>query len=464
MPYVSESYSSPPATIQVRKRGTATSVSIQPQMSKSQYGYRSRSLTPVEERGIREGNHTAADTVSLLAAYEEANYEYAESPSRAFMVNDRIFSRTTAQHGAFTSSTQLKVPADPNYRVDIGGFISVTGVPQAALQPAPSEGVLRSRSGQMMRRAVPTKSEINLTRSIGELRHAPLMLKASNYRPRNLREVGGAYLNYVFGIAPTLSDLQSLAETVIESDSIIKGYVAQERRRLRRRQQMELWSAQDSGVDTSKSDAFRQAAANTSIGPIPCQVGYILPAGSSYGFDDVLRPLLSWSWSSRQYLRMFVTFEYFVPKPEGLEGRLKRYRQIATRLVGGGLDASTVYDLTPWTWLGNYLVDVGGLLRYQQTVADHQVVATRSGFCLVHETRAQVTYMGRYYDSTGLVGAWPVFSDAFSPCTSALRSFRMERRAGSPYNMQPQWDLSSQQWGILGALGLARSPGVPIKR
>lgn len=460
MPIVSESYNSPSIVVPTSKNGSSQSCVIPGAVSKTQTGFRTRSLTPAEERGISEGSHTAADTLSLVSAYEQVGYEFLPHKERAFVVNDRDASKVTRQHGTFTSVTKFR-PTDAD--TVCKGTISIESLQGVTIPPWPSSPVLQSRAAQMMRRSVPTTAEINLTRAVGELRQAPQMFRAANYRPRNLREAGGAYLNYVFGIAPTVSDLSAAADAVVTFDAVLQAYISQEKNRTRRIREMELWSDSGSGYYTQKSSDFFLNSRLTGIGPFSVRESFILP-GSTSGFNNVLRPQLAWSWAGHQSLRMFATFEYFIPKPQGLEGRLSRYRQLATRVVGGGLDASTAYDLTPWTWLGNYFSDVGGLLRYQQAVADHQIVASSAGYSVYEELGAKVSYTARHYDPTGVAGAWPVTRDTITPSVATYRRVIHRRRKGNPYDISPDWNLDPQQWAILGALGLARGPGVPLKR
>jgi hypothetical protein len=87
-----------------------------------------------------------------------------------------------------------------------------------------------------------------------------------------------------------------------------------------------------------------------------------------------------WFYTAKRTIRAFSTWEYFVPHPEGLHDRLSSYVQAAQTVLGFQVTPSTVFDLTPWSWMVDWFVDIGGLLRYQQKVADNQLVMTRGGF------------------------------------------------------------------------------------
>lgn len=460
MPMVSESYSDPLAHLKVQKNGSVSYVDVPSGVSKSQIGFRSRPLTPAQEAGVGKASNWG-NVVSLIAAYDEIGYEYFAKPERAFVVNDRDYSESRWAPGQFSLAVQLRRD-DPAYRQTSDGVISIESVSPSIWPTKPTPSHLASLASGMMRRSVPTASEINLVRVLGESRDAPLMFRAANYVPRSPKEAAGSFLNYVFGIAPTVSDLQKVAETVVSSSSIVRNYVRQEKVRLRRNQSEELWSSSGYGLVKNKNSLYLNKNQSISFGPLLTKCSYILPSWSSSGYDYVIAPTISWSWKASRSVSMFATFEYFIPRPTNILGRLNRYNQLAQRLLGGGLDASTVYDLTPFSWLADWFVDIGGLLRYQSAVSANQVAASSSGYSYWEQLEASVAYMSIRRDPSGIAGGWQLLSSDFSPCVGTFRWRSHTRRKGGPYSLSPTWDLSQQQWAILGALGLARSPGVPI--
>lgn len=249
-----------------------------------------------------------------------------------------------------------------------------------------------------------------------------------------------------------------MAETVLQYDAVLRRYIRQERTRIRRKATITMAENSGNGTLPRVHGTFQSINA----GPVRCTSHYLIP-GSSSGFDNVVMVDSGWSWTARRTLSTFATFEYFVPKPADLERRLSRYRQMAQRVVGGGLNASTIYDLIRWTWLVDWFVDIGGLLRYQENVVDNQVVMSSSGYSLWEEFEWTCTISGWYRSpAPNSVGLWSTRYQSCTAATATVRHKTHRRRKGSPYSIAPTWNFSKQQWAILGALGLARSPNVPI--
>jgi hypothetical protein len=147
-------------------------------------------------------------------------------------------------------------------------------------------------------------------------------------------------------------------------------------------------------------------------------------------------------------------YEYFVADPDGFAGKINEHAQKAKYLLGDPLiSLSTLWELTPWTWLSDWSYNLGGLLSFQESVAQDSLVARRCS--TVFESRISVvTHWDPYYSAPfGRV-------DTSGNCISQL-NYRWQRRlAGSPYDMGIDWSgFSPQKWFILGALGLTKAPG-----
>lgn len=463
MPYVSESSSDPDVTVKVSRNGNVVNVSAPDGRSRSQYGYRSKSLTAAEERGVGKAS-SWGNVKSLIAFYEEAGrHELGQSPDRAFLVNDRDYTEQKNARAEYETSISLNSPYGPvGYKTH--GCLSITGV---TLKPPawPSDATISSMAATQIRRIAPSQSEINLTRSLGELRDFPAMLKASNYKPSSFKSAGSAYLNVAFGINPTLSDVQKLAETVVSAAPILDAYVRQEKRRMRKSGRQELWSYSNSGETAVK--VGHTTNEYWALEGISMKLSWLMGTSPS-SRSDVVAPVFQWSLAGRQEVRTSSTYEYFIPAPEGLDGRMSRAVKLARRLVGGGVDATTIYDLTPYSWLVDWFFDVGGLISYQQNCVDNQLVAIRKSFSVVETLDASVRVSGFNHVPGSIAGAYPFISASVSGGlnqTATLRHKKLRRRAGNPYSISPTWtDMSRQQWAILASMGLSRGEGVPIKR
>ena len=143
--------------------------------------------------------------------------------------------------------------------------------------------------------------------------------------------------------------------------------------------------------------------------------------------------------------------------------RLDAYKAMAESLIGEGASLGTLYDLTPYSWLANWYVDVGGILHYQQAIANNQVAAVSNGYSLMEllSVRASLQTPTLLASDTYVIDTLSQ-SPGYAVATYGWK--RHTRRGGTPYSMSPTWSMSPQQWAITGALGLSRSTGVPIKR
>lgn len=453
-PYVNESSDFSHTVIECSRStngspSSSRSYTVETGRRRSQYGYRSGPLSPEEIESIKNkmGKNWGASwrNVRLM---EGSDVFHVYHPRRVWAVNDRSYSEISITPGRISNSAEYTriVSGKPVVLTrSTEGFVRVRGMGMPPVMP-PADS-FRGLAGDMMRRIAPAKPAVNLTRFIGEQRDLPRLFKRSVYAPRSVREVASSYLAYIFGYKPTISDLQNIADTVIRMDPIVRNYVAHERMQLRRSATHILGS--EIGGDTVLR---RVTSANShfNVAGALVELAYATP-GKPAGFPQAepwAQLTVSTSWT--QGVRAFGTYTYFIPKPEYLDDRLSTAVRSAQALFGGGLDAPTTWELIPWTWLTDWFVDVGGLLRYQQLVADNQMVASRQGFTTFERCTATA--------SVTLVpnpsGQAPRIST--NVAHSLFLSKKEERRSGNPYSMAVNWELSPQQSVILTALGLSR--------
>lgn len=462
MPYVYDSSQDSDTYPVVWKNTDSKVVQFPNGRSRWQYGYRSRGPHNAEvERAISTPSKWA-NTAHLIGAFEEfdgqSGFGYSGKNARQFRVNNRDYTEHVYRPASGIAGATTYTYGTRTYDFTRTGAFGITSC-SPNLSGDPSDDALASIAGGIRRRTAPAQSEIDLTRSLGELRDAPRLFRASNYTvPRSKKQLGEEYLNWVFGVQPTLSDFQSMAETVYQSSSILREYVAHERRRMRRSGTVTLDSKEGSGTWQANATTYTTYNGGTfNFGAISGRGYALVDAPSAYYSSDTLQVYGHWSWFAHKYVRSFATYEYFIPRPSDFGARLEAYNQQATRVMGGGLTAATAYDLTPWTWLIDWFVDVGGILRYQQTVADNQMVVTNGGFTLQEEVTAQVTLSGaREYKPPALVRAWTPTTISASSAVASYRFKKVRRRPGSPYSASPVWDFTPQQAAIVGALGLSR--------
>lgn len=319
---------------------------------------------------------------------------------------------------------------------------------------------IRSIAEPMIRNSAPTKPHANLGQWFGELRDSNRMFGSGILRepaldnPRYASDAAiaqlaaGGYLNYAFGWNGFVSELKKSAEAIVQSEELVREFLVNSAK-LHRRTRTKVLSQgaqQYTGILSANNYSWRSTTVSTPAGTISVATN---PYSGFSGTPRAhWRAVVSW----REEVRSFSLFEYFVADPQGALGRLNTYSQQARLLLGNSvLSASTIWELTPWTWMGDWFVDVGGLLAFQESVATDSLVCRRSGS--VYEWEVDVHGVFEYRGNSSPT------SELYGTANTFYHLKGQRRRKGSPYGLAPNWDgLTSSQWAIVGALGLTSAP------
>jgi hypothetical protein len=144
-------------------------------------------------------------------------------------------------------------------------------------------------------------------------------------------------------------------------------------------------------------------------------------------------------------------FSFFLEETDTLLGKLAVYEQLANKLLGGRLDASVVWELTPWSWLIDWFVDVSSFVgRVNRLASDNLVL--RYGY-VMHSQHIEQSYMlPDIYDRSGRRIPSPHMT---------YHGHVMRRVRSTPYGFGlSDGDLTPRRWAILAALGMTKAPGV----
>jgi hypothetical protein len=272
---------------------------------------------------------------------------------------------------------------------------------------------------------IPTNPSVDLAVAVGELvrEGLPKMIGANLVSQKRADAVASEYLNYSFGIAPLISDVQDLAKTVLDQKAIIAQYERDSGRTIRR-----SYTFNPIGSTTmSRSSAFPQGAGFSTF-------------GSRRGNLTVVRKEDRRVWFSGAY-------SYYLELPSGTRGQLERTAAIAKRLYGIRVDPSVIWNLMPWTWAIDWVTNAGDVMHNLGAFSQDGLVL-RYGYIMSEQyirydrtMRDAVIYgipTGRLSDSYG------------------VRS-KVRRRA-TPYGFGLDPDgFSGRQLSILAALGIARA-------
>lgn len=423
-------------------------------LQKRQYGYRSGPLSSKEkgELRVRQTQHyTRANTAEVIDLLEDI--QRATSPEPAArripeMVNERRYSEIKAPRTKILLSRSSRPAASGPWSLprDCVGYGTLLVNTNGLFSP-PSRKTYEATATRIMRNMRPTKPDFELARFVGELRELPMLANLASL-PKKPSDLGRFHLGTQFGVIPTVSDIQKAADAVIESETILTEFARRASTIVRRNRTLTL--EKDTLVHSRALPG--RVGSSTVVGDVNVRSDLAAHNNAEVGLH------ISCETVRTRELRVFSDFEYFVGDPHGFSSRISEYVAKAKKLSGSGLSASTVWELTPWTWLSDWFIDIGSLLAYQEDVASDGLVARRSGF-LVEDRYDTLGHL-----STAMAGNLRYISILRS--TQPLVGQRRDqwRWPGGPYSMSANWDLTGFQWAILGALGLTKAPKVPYLR
>lgn len=327
---------------------------------------------------------------------------------------------------------------------DSVGAIQVIDVPWI---PPKSVADTQVWGSSVLRAAAPTRPDFNLTRFVGELRDTNRIFDQRNYVPATPGSFGGSYLNFQFGISPTVSDLQNGAQAVIDSDKHVKRFVRDASRQVHRHR-----SNTETSILASASYTLPQTVLQSSYGGVTIKVD---PGSASTAVGG---PKFTVSATSAQTQRAGTWFEYYVGDPYGYTSRMDSYLAQARSVLGGGLDLSTTYQLTKLSWLLDWFVDIGSLLSYQQQVADNSLVMRDAFIVTESKTSAMVRLFNTNPGDSGGRPRWTTGARG----AAFFHQKAQKRYPGNAFSLSPNWDLNPFQWAIAAAMGLTKADRIPF--
>lgn len=432
---------------------------------RDQYGWRSKGEREAATAALAATQASAnwSDTRDVIAAMDRVERSMTDPLIRDQdrQVNDRNYTDRIT----INASPKIKVYRDGEYRATFNPVLStdfqLRGVPDP-----PTDNTMRTIGGDLLRASRPTSPASNLTQWFGELRQFSSGFSVPTKMPDELwnkpglrgeiarfrqggRQVGSGYLAGQFGWIPFFGEVFDALEAVRDSEAIIDQFLRDSGKLVKRTRERPTYNVASSSTD------WRPWGRGTTM--------YHSQHRAHDGIAYVNRFAKNWTTDRftietrntvirKEGYRVGALWEFFAADPEGAVGRLKKFSQEARLLLGDPLlSASTLWELAPWSWLVDWRFDLGGLLSFQESVADDSLAARRS--YVVWEQEVSVLTHWRFVPP-------PTYTLSVESAMTTLTQRRQRRRAGTPYDMGIDWSgFSSQQWFILGALGLTKAPG-----
>lgn len=292
-----------------------------------------------------------------------------------------------------------------------------------------------------IKESIPTKSDAHVTQLLAELKQdLPRGLIASTFAHKrfNPRGVGDDYLNYVFGIAPTISDIQDICKVIVSFDDRLNQYLRDNGQFVRRRfdfpvKRVSRSITRDERVALSGTEALVSNSAWAS--------------NFAHEREDILGTAeLTEERSERYYFTG--AFQYYLASAITPGGAIEQGAQIARKLLGiDGLTVDLAYQLTPFTWLLDWFANVGDLISNGEAFNRDNLVI-RYGY-LMRETRIK-----RLYTHTGA----KFITGPTGPVRMTEEFTQKKRVKATPFGFGLNADaFTEQQWAILIALGMTRN-------
>lgn len=305
------------------------------------------------------------------------------------------------------------------------------GNPLTGAEHGPSsDEELMEKGATALKAMDPTKSVGEFSTMLGELRRdgLPSIPGSSLTRERGkaFKDLGSEYLNVEFGWVPFVSEIRSLAYAAKHDNEIIERFRRESGRNLRR--------SYDFPTETTTQEI--------DVGSF-----YASPLASAF-WQVISRPTRALETiSRRQWVRAAFTYE--TDAGDTLLAKAKRFAREADKLYGTDLTPETVWELAPWSWAADWFGNTGDVVaNISSKLAYGSVI--RYAY-IMEEVISHRSYVADGFVDTG--GATHSLSARFKRTVKT-------RLPASPFGFGlHESELDAQQWAILGALGISRSPG-----
>jgi hypothetical protein len=243
-------------------------------------------------------------------------------------------------------------------------------------------------------------------------------------------------LNYFFGVAPTLKDLYQVLNSVIRCGKLV-----------------DQWR-RDAGRSVRRSVAYDPIVTNVDVrsGSTPVyrvlnevfRTNSITPWTTALVSDPSENVLVSRNQTRTDLYKFVGAFTYYIDPILDRLGPAGVAFNNAQHLLGLSADANTIWQLTPWTWLIDWFVNLGDCISLMNRIQDKSLVL-RYGY-LLRETEEKITLTVDRLTTKGGMAIRDIRTD------SVVR--RKVRIRSTPYGFGLSTaGFSPVQWAILAALG-----------
>lgn len=332
------------------------------------------------------------------------SYKFGQGPSRYYEGNVFFINPTQwPQYGGVTNETTLR------------SFV-----------PTLSDNSLRAMGSQAISLTAPTNPVMDATVSLAELYREgiPSMLGTGFLKARAGRAKGAAgdYLSYQFGWLPLISDIRQACKAIDESEKILSQLERDSGKNVRRRYRFPLHMESTSSIKN--------------LSPWP-----VAPSSYWYGYTG--------SIFDRYYRAVEFSgcYTYYL---EPNRSEMKRIADQARHLLGLKLTPDVLWNLAPWSWLSDWIVNIGPVMANVGLFANDGLTL-RYGYTM--------EYSRRIHDER-VVGIRTDYGHVPESIIGQYEVVRKRRVRATPFSLGLIAEgFNLRQWSILTALGISRAPG-----
>jgi len=309
-----------------------------------------------------------------------------------------------------------------------------------------------SKGTYAIKKTIPTLPVAGAAMFLGELHEGlPRLIGHSalfRERANAFRGLGSEYLNVQFGWKPFVKDIKDFAKAFRNAGRILQQYRRDSGKTVHRH--WKFMPIEETKVYPEYQFGYGSNPANFVI-KLPCDNSY----HGSFTSTEI-NSLMMYGRSAsahassvcKQTYKFSGAYSYLLSEDDSFFGRMERYVQLANRLVGVRITPDVLWELTPWSWLLDWEVNIGINIT-NMTALGHDNLVLRWGYLM------RTTHFN-HYTSTSKFTSHGGFDQSIH---STWRITKKERVRSSPFGFAQNPDsFTNSQWAILGALGMTKSP------
>lgn len=255
---------------------------------------------------------------------------------------------------------------------------------------------------------------------------------------------GEEFLNYIFGISPTVGDMGDFLSATHKVDKLVSQFVRDSGKVVRRQFHYPTEKTTTEEVVAGRYSPVGANSGGTAHILSPIGISRNLPIYQTIRVRTVERKI----WFSG-------AFTYHLPNWYD-NGSESDRRRLMAQFFGAKPDLETLWNLAPWSWAVDWLVNAGSFLKSVNSLIQYGTVM-RYGY-VMEECTVTDTYkagaVSHYPDSAHSAVNKPPYPTVHDV---TLRVTTKKRIQANPFGFGLNWDgLSSTQQAIVAALGITR--------